>query len=162
MSRVVTFVTASRKPSVWSIAGVGPRRASDVLWNRPGRPCSSCGHLCRENCEWCQARRSPHRAGEQIHFRDQPQHRESARRNRASDLAGARRRGDRIERRLAAVHESFRGTYETCRRTLKTSAYWGRSEVTGARSYDEIDPLRTHRTTDRIAFRMGPKYGKAQ
>jgi hypothetical protein len=41
-----------------------------------------------------------------------------------------------IELRIlfVAVHESPNGTFETCRRILRTSAYWGRTEVTAARS----------------------------
>jgi hypothetical protein len=32
---------------------------------------------------------------------------------------------------FAAVHESGFGTFETCRRTLRMSVYWGRPEVIG-------------------------------
>jgi len=39
-----------------------------------------------------------------------------------------------IEMPFAAAHESVHGTFETCRRTLRMSAYWGRPEVSGARS----------------------------
>jgi len=34
---------------------------------------------------------------------------------------------------FAAVPESASGTFETCRRYLKTSVSWGRPEVTSAR-----------------------------
>ena len=49
-------------------------------------------------------------------------------------LATARRRGDRIEIHFAAVHESLFGTFETCRRSLKMSAYRGTPEVIGTQS----------------------------
>jgi hypothetical protein len=37
-------------------------------------------------------------------------------------------------RRFATVHESDRGTFETCRPTPTMSVYWGRPEVVAARS----------------------------
>ena len=39
-----------------------------------------------------------------------------------------------------AVHESAHGTFETCRRTLRMSAFRARPEVIGACQNDEIDP----------------------
>ncbi len=90
LSRVMTFVTASRNLSS-ALPRLGARRASDVLCNRPDRRCASRWHLCWENIEWCQPRRSSNRAGEQIHSRDQSENRTGAWHRRASDLAGHRR-----------------------------------------------------------------------
>ncbi len=41
--------------------------------------------------------------------------------------------GLRVGRIYLRAHMSVDGTFETCRRTLKTSAFMGRSEVIGAR-----------------------------
>jgi hypothetical protein len=40
---------------------------------------------------------------------------------------------------FAAMHEFVPGTFETCRRAPKTSAYRGRPEVAGRPSTDAID-----------------------
>jgi len=44
---------------------------------------------------------------------------------------------------------SLAGTFETCRRALKMSAYRGGSEVVGAQSKDAFDPERQP-TTKRV------------
>ena len=76
-------------------------------------------------------RRSAISAADEIPAHDQSQDRQSSWARTACDVACSRRRGDRIVGRLAAVHESFDGTFATCRRTSKMSAYRGRPEVIG-------------------------------
>src|SRR5882724_13011412 len=57
---------------------------------------------------------------------------------------------------FAVVHESVPGTFETCRRTLKRSAYGGRPEVVCARSKRRFDPDLTSNgcrtTSDRVGI----------
>jgi hypothetical protein len=50
----------------------------------------------------------------------------------------------RIEMLFAAVYWFLVGTFETCRRTLKMSAYWGRPESAGSHWPTVKTALLTH------------------
>jgi hypothetical protein len=74
-----------------------------------------------------------------------------------------RRRGDRIGRAIAAMHESGIGTFETCRWALETSAFKGRPEVTGAQLECEIDPKETSQSPsldDHKCYSFAVKVGR--
>ena len=96
LPRVMSFVTASRKPSVgpypdWGRAGLLMSYATDPLDG-----VRHAGIYAAKILNGAKPRRSAHRTGKHIYFGDQSENRESTRHRRAPDLAGARRRGDRM------------------------------------------------------------------
>src|ERR1700687_250293 len=74
---------------------------------------------------------------EQVYVCHQPQDRESARHRRASDLAGARRRGDRMRPSTSAY-----GTFEACGDVRSSVAFGGKADV--ARTSDSDWTLSGH------------------
>jgi hypothetical protein len=71
-----------------------------------------------------QYRRRPSTSGRQS------QNRQGDRRDNSTVIACARRRGDRIGRPIAAMHESGIGTsFRTCRDSLTMSAHWGKADI---------------------------------
>jgi len=101
------------------------KRAVSSLWAEPCRDVAKSRGYVGKILHG--ARQMTYRySGREVRSRHQPEDREGARHRRAPDLAGARRRGDRIVRLTSDI-----GTKRTRRAGPTMSVVWGRPEVTG-------------------------------
>jgi ABC-type uncharacterized transport system substrate-binding protein len=86
-------------------------------------------NLCRQDSQRSESGRVGHRATDHVRTCHQSQGGEGDRARGASDIARARRRGDRIAMPFAAVHESPPGTNAKCRPCPEMSAGGVRPDI---------------------------------
>ena len=85
--------------------------------------------LCRSHSARREAGRSAGAAADQIRAGHQPEDRQSSRPRRPTDAARSRRRGDRVDRRVAATAQTASGTSRTSQDVRLQSAKWGKADL---------------------------------
>lgn len=104
-------------------------RRADVLRHRRAHAVSSGGDLRRSYIAWGQTGRSAGRGANEVRNHPQPQDRQGAGPGCASNLTGARRRGDRIRMQPAAARNDAKGTERTKDDVRNSVPNRGKAEV---------------------------------